>query len=262
MLSRSGADQAGAAKEAPRSRVYRWSSGRQPKTRPSAASLCYEKWSVRSPKFAADNRHIASGSVSPIHKRSGSRIEDTQNHPASGWRPSTFDKPLRWRSATEIRARFWETSGEPPDYTTPWGLLKQPDKHESASRRVESNRGRVVLRCGQLCDVPRAVRRGAAACGGGLGVWQRLPGLCGGRDRIRLSFAAKRFGKNLLLMSPDHIGLLPDRRRALEVKVLTESGTQVWDHGRSHLHALSRIEPLYRAKRQSLAPEKIRLGSA
>src|SRR6266404_5091150 len=130
MLSHSGADQAGAAKEAPRSRVYRWSSGRQPKTRPSAASLCYEKWSVRSPKFAADNRHIASGSVSPIHKHSGSRIEDTQNHPASGWRPSTFDKPLRCRSATEIRARFWETSGEPPDYTTPWGLLKQPDKHE------------------------------------------------------------------------------------------------------------------------------------
>ena len=132
MLSHSVADQAGAAKEAPRSRVYRWSSGRQPKTRPSAASLCYEKWSVRSPKFAADNRHIASGSVSPIHKHSGSRIEDTQNHPASGWRPSTFDKPLRWRSATEIRARFWETSGEPPDYTTPWGLLKQPDKQELA----------------------------------------------------------------------------------------------------------------------------------
>src|SRR5258708_36787579 len=40
MLSHSVADQAGAAKEAPRSRVYRWSSGRQPKTRPSAASLC------------------------------------------------------------------------------------------------------------------------------------------------------------------------------------------------------------------------------
>src|SRR5258707_9800395 len=73
---------------------------------------------------------MPSGSVSSIHKPSGSRIEDTQNHPASGWRPSTFDKPLRWRSATEIRARFWETSGEPPDYTTPWGLLKQPDKHE------------------------------------------------------------------------------------------------------------------------------------
>src|SRR6478672_10148253 len=128
MLSRSVADQAGAATAAPRSRVYRWSSGRQPKTRPSAASLCYEGWSVRSPKFGAGNRHIASASASPIHKHSGSRIEDTQNHPASGGRPSTFDKPLRWRTATEIRARSWETSGEPPDYTTPWGPLKQPDK--------------------------------------------------------------------------------------------------------------------------------------
>ena len=146
MLSRSVADQAGAAKEAPRPRVYRWSSGRQPKTRPSAASLCYEKWSVRSPKFAADNRHIASGSVSPIHKHSGSRIEDTQNHPASGWRPSTFDKPLRCRSATEIRARFWETSGEPPDYTTPWGLLKQPDKHELANVQL------IVFRCRPCVD--------------------------------------------------------------------------------------------------------------
>jgi hypothetical protein len=136
MLSRIVADQAGAATAAPRSRVYRWSSGRQPKTRPSAASLCYEGWSVRSPKFGAGNRHIASASASPIHKHSGSRIEDTQNHPASGWRPSTFDKPLRWRTATEIRARSWETSGEPPDYTTPWGLLKQPDKHQLARTGV------------------------------------------------------------------------------------------------------------------------------
>src|SRR5258707_4202164 len=128
MLSHSVADQAGAAKEAPRSRVYRWSSGRQPKTRPSAASLGYEKWSVRSPKFAADNRHIASGSVSPIHKHSGSRIEDTQNHQASGWRPRTFDKPLRWPSAAEIRARVWHTSGEAPHYTTPSGFLELPDK--------------------------------------------------------------------------------------------------------------------------------------
>src|SRR5260370_42629809 len=118
MLSHSGADQAGAAKEAPRSRVYRWSSGRQPKTRPSAASLGYEKWSVRSPKFAADNRHIASSSVSPIHKHSGSRIEDTQNHPASGCRPITFDKPLRCRTATQIRATFLETSVEPHGITT------------------------------------------------------------------------------------------------------------------------------------------------
>ena len=138
MLSRSVADQAGAAKQAPRPRVHRWSSSRQPKTRPSAASSFYEGLSARSPKFGAGNRHIASDSVSAIHKRHGFRIEDIQNHPASGRPPSIFDKPLRWRTATEIRAKFLETSGESPHYTTPWGLLKQPDKLQPASRRVES----------------------------------------------------------------------------------------------------------------------------
>src|SRR5260370_23676734 len=145
MLSRSVADQTGAAKEAPRSRAYRWSSSRQPKTRPSAASLCYGGWSARSPKFGAGNRHIASVSVSPIHKHSGFRIEDTQNHPASGRRPNIFDKPLRWRTVTEIRARFSETSGEPPHYTSPWGLLKQPDKQELASV-VSNSPGLVFFR--------------------------------------------------------------------------------------------------------------------
>jgi hypothetical protein len=134
MLSRSVADQAGAAKEAPRPRVYRWSSSRQPKTRSSAASLCYEGLSARSPKFGAGNRHIANGSVSAVHKPHGFRIEDIQNHPASGRRPSIFDKPLRWRTATKIRAKFLETSGESPHYTTPWGLLKQPDKQELANQ--------------------------------------------------------------------------------------------------------------------------------
>ena len=46
-----------------------------------------------------------------------------------------------------------------------------------------------------------------------------------GRYKIT-TFAAKRIGKHLLLTSPDHIGLLPDRRRALEVKVLSDNGTQ------------------------------------
>src|SRR4029077_20397734 len=103
MLSHSVADQAGAAKEAPRSRVYRWSSGRQPKTRPSAASLCYEGWSVRSPKFGAGNRHIASASASPIHKHSGSRIEDPQTiRPAAGGQvllTSLFGGELRLKFA-------------------------------------------------------------------------------------------------------------------------------------------------------------------
>ena len=135
MLSRSVADQADAVKEAPRCRAYRWSSSRQPKTRPSAASLCYGGLSARSPKFGAGNRHIASVSVSPIHSHSGFRIADRQNRPASGRRPSIFDKPLQSRTATEIHPRFLETSGEPPHYTTPWGLLKQPDKQKIASRK-------------------------------------------------------------------------------------------------------------------------------
>src|SRR5712672_3035155 len=69
MLSRSVADQAGAAKEAPRSHAYRWSSDKQPRTRPSGGSCCYEGLSAPSPKLGADSRCIASVSVSPIHKR-------------------------------------------------------------------------------------------------------------------------------------------------------------------------------------------------
>ena len=67
-----------------------------------------------SPKLGADSRCIASVSVSPIHKHFGCRIEDTQTHPASGRSPGIFDKPLQWKTATEIRAKFSETSGEAP----------------------------------------------------------------------------------------------------------------------------------------------------
>ena len=48
-----------------------------------------------------------------------------------------------------------------------------------------------------------------------------------GRYKIT-TFAAKRIDKNLLLMSPDRIGLLPDRPRALEVKVLSDEGAQTF----------------------------------
>src|SRR6266478_9764114 len=83
MQSRSVADQAGAAKEAPRSHAYRWSSDKQPRTRPSGESWCYEGLSAPSPKLGADSRCTASVSVSPIHKHFGCRIEDTQTHPAA-----------------------------------------------------------------------------------------------------------------------------------------------------------------------------------
>jgi hypothetical protein len=73
-----------------------------------------EPESAPSPKLGADSRCIASVSVSPIHKRFGCRIEDTQTHPASDRRPGISDKPLHWRTATEISARFSKTSGEAP----------------------------------------------------------------------------------------------------------------------------------------------------
>jgi len=84
---------------------------------------------LREQKFGAGNWHIASASASPIHKHLGARTEDRQNHPASGRRSSTFDTPLLWRTAIEIRASFSETSAEPPHYTIPWALLKQPVRH-------------------------------------------------------------------------------------------------------------------------------------
>src|SRR5881409_183806 len=114
MLSRSVADQAGVAKEAPRFHAYRWSSDKQPRTRPSGGSWCYEGWSAPSPKLGGDSRYIASVSVSPIHKHFGCRIEDTQTRLASGRRPGIFDNLLQWRTATEIRARFSGTRAEAP----------------------------------------------------------------------------------------------------------------------------------------------------
>src|ERR1019366_516882 len=62
------------------------------------------------------------------------RIADTQTHPASGRRPGTVGKTLRWQTATGTRARSSETGGEAlPPYTTASGLLKQPDKQEPPS---------------------------------------------------------------------------------------------------------------------------------
>src|SRR6516165_5656357 len=130
MRSRSVADQAGAAKEAPRSHAYRWSSDKQPRTRPSGGSWCYEGWSAPSPKLGADSQCIANVSVSPIHKHFGCYIEDTQTHPASGRRPGIFDKRLQWRTATEIRAKFSETSGEASPILQLVVCWKQPDKHK------------------------------------------------------------------------------------------------------------------------------------
>jgi hypothetical protein len=56
---------------------------------------------------------------------------DTRNHQASGMRPNSPGKLLRWQTSTGNRARSWETAGEALPYTTGSGLLK-PDKQETA----------------------------------------------------------------------------------------------------------------------------------
>src|SRR5207302_1312004 len=109
MLSRSVADQAGAAKEAPRYHAYRWSSDKQPRTRPSGGSWCYEGLSAPSPKLGADSRCIASVSVSPIHKHFGcaSRTHKPIRPPAGGqvFLTSLFAGELRLKFAQGFRKR-------------------------------------------------------------------------------------------------------------------------------------------------------------
>src|SRR6516162_8542073 len=68
-----------------------------------------------------------------MHRRAGSHSADTRSRPASGRRPNTVGKPLRWRTSTGIRAKFSETTGEAPTYTTSCGRLKQPDKQKLLS---------------------------------------------------------------------------------------------------------------------------------
>src|SRR6516162_704950 len=73
-----------------------------------------------------------------MHRRAGSHSADTRSRPASGRRPNTVGKPLRWRTSTGIRAKFSETTGEAPTYTTSCGRLKQPDKQKLPWQLTES----------------------------------------------------------------------------------------------------------------------------
>src|SRR5882724_12337027 len=67
-----------------------------------------------------------------MHRRAGFHIAGTRSRPASGRRPNIAGNRLRWRTPTGIRAKFSETTGEAPTYTTAWGRLKQPDKQKLA----------------------------------------------------------------------------------------------------------------------------------
>jgi len=132
MLFRIVAAQVGAAKVTPRRRVYRWSLGRLPRTKPLRASLYYAGSSQPSAKLGVDIRNIASASGSPIRMRAGFHNAGTRSPPANGMRPSTVGRPLRSRTSPEIPARFSETPGAAPFYTSQCGLLKQPDKQKLA----------------------------------------------------------------------------------------------------------------------------------
>ena len=139
--SRTVADQVGAATGAPIHPAYRWSSGRQPRTMPSAEFSCSGRSFPPSAKPGADNQYTASVSVSSTHKHSCFRIVDKRSRPASGMRPDTLGTPLQWRTATGIHTGFSETLGAAPHYTTPCGLLKQPDKQKLRSYVLASSTG-------------------------------------------------------------------------------------------------------------------------
>jgi len=139
MPSRNIPDRADAVKEAPKCRAYRWSSSTQPRTNSSVGASCCEGLSPPSAIPGADSERTASVSAQSIREHFGSRTADIQNRPANGRQPSTTGTPLRWRTATEIRASSSEMPVEPRRYTTACAVLKQPDKQKPA--RANDRRG-------------------------------------------------------------------------------------------------------------------------
>src|SRR5208283_4768517 len=140
MLFRTGAGQAGAAKAAPRCRACQSSSGRPPRTKPSAAFSYYAGSSPPSTKPGDDKWHIANVGASPIHTNADFHSSDTRTPLASGRPPGTVGKPPRRRTLTETRAESSETEAAAPPYTIACGLLKQPDKLKAARSQVSGVR--------------------------------------------------------------------------------------------------------------------------
>ena len=130
MPSRNTPSRADVAKGGPRCRAYQWSSGRQPRTKPSEGVLCCEGLFLPSAIPGADNEHTASVPALSIREHSRSCTVDTRNRPATGWQPDTLGKPPRWRTVTGIRASSSGMLDAARPYTTPCGLLKQPDKQK------------------------------------------------------------------------------------------------------------------------------------
>ena len=132
--SRNIPDRADAAKEGPRCRAYRWSSGTRPRTKSSVGASYCEALSPPSAIPGDDKQHTASVSAQLIREHFGSRTAGTQNRPAIGRQPSMTGTRLRSRTVTEIRAGSSEMTVEPRRYTTACVLLKQPDKQKVVSR--------------------------------------------------------------------------------------------------------------------------------
>jgi hypothetical protein len=101
-----------------------------PRTKPSEGASSCEGPSLPSAIPDADSEHTASVPVQPIRVHSGCRTVDTQNRPANGRQPGTPGTQLRWQTVTGTRSGSSEMLGVPRPYTTPCGLLKQPDKQK------------------------------------------------------------------------------------------------------------------------------------
>jgi len=108
-----------------------------PRTKPSEGASSCEGPSLPSAIPDADSEHTASVPVQPIRVHSGCRTVDTQNRPANGRQPGTPGTPLRWQTVTGTRSGSSEMLGVPRHYTTPCGLLKQPDKQKASSLRQD-----------------------------------------------------------------------------------------------------------------------------
>jgi hypothetical protein len=88
-----------------------------------------------------DTRNIASVSDWPMDRLADFRTGGKGNHQAIGRPPDTAGSTPRRQTQLETAGELKETAGVASPYTTPSSLLKQPDKHKSASHPSRINPG-------------------------------------------------------------------------------------------------------------------------
>lgn len=81
-------------------------------------------------------RHIASDGVSASRRRARAHIADSGTPRASDTRPDRFDRRPRSRTDAETRAGSRERADAPRRYAISGGLLKQPDKQDTANQMI------------------------------------------------------------------------------------------------------------------------------